>query len=129
MSRPLSPAPRVAALLLATAIAPGCASWHSIGKETPTTYVAREKPRALRISLAESTMVLDQPFARGDSIFGAVKRSGSRREMAIPVLSLRKVEARSSSPKAARIVLGGIGFLTAGLLVAMIIAHPHLNPR
>ncbi len=121
--------PQLVAMLLATAVVSGCASWHSIGKEAPAAYVAREKPRSLRVSVAESTMVLGQPFARGDSILGTIERSGSRGEMAIPASSLRTVEGRSSSPKAARIVLGGIGLLSVGFLAALIIVHPHFSPN
>jgi len=128
MSRPRFLATHTVALLLTTIVAPGCASWHSIGKETPAAYVAREKPRSLRVSVAESTMVLGQPFARGDSILGTIERSGSRGEMAIPVSSLRRVEVRSSSPKVARLFLGGIGLLSVGFLAALIIVRPHFNP-
>jgi hypothetical protein len=64
---------QVVAMLLISTGATGCASWHSIGKETPAAYVAHEKPDVVRFSVGDSSLVLSRPAVQGDSVIGLCK--------------------------------------------------------
>jgi hypothetical protein len=89
--------PRVTACLaLLAVLAPGCASWHSIGKETPAVYVARERPDVVRFSVGDSSLVLSRPDVRGDSVIGLCKSVHPHRWAGVRGDQIREMEIHSA---------------------------------
>src|SRR5882672_1012528 len=109
----------------------GCALWHEVGKEDLSRYLEREKPGKVRISLADSTLVLTRPVLHRDSLLGLVRESRSPQYAAVPVADIQKMETRtfrgSPSGKMAASVLGGL--LVGVLVTVLIFSTPrHTNP-
>ena len=104
------PNPRIASavLLLFIVLASGCASWHSIGKETPPEFIFRAKPEAVRLTLPESTLVLSVPSVRGDSILGVSRATRPPQMLAVSASNIRELKTLGA-PKSAKIMLGTIG--------------------
>ncbi|TMQ53981.1 MAG: hypothetical protein E6K77_02410 [Candidatus Eisenbacteria bacterium] len=126
MNRPTSTAVRAAGILALPLVLMSCSSWHSIGKGPPADYVAREKPRSVRVSLAESTLVLSRPIVRGDTVVGLDLDARPVRPVALPAADIRNLEV--PSPKgstAAKVVVGT--FWVTGLALAVAFAF-HRDP-
>jgi hypothetical protein len=118
------------AAFLTLAAIPGAAhsGWRSIGNETPSTYIEREKPRAVRLVVAESTFVLNRPLISGDSLIGTLE-SGSKR-IAFATAHVRKFEVASKyAPKGVRIAMMGMGIVVVSTVAALLIANPTVKLR
>ena len=109
---------------LAVTLLCGCAGWHSIGKEPPAQYLAREKPRTVRVSLAESTFVLSGPAMREDSVVGFAREGTPVRPVAVPITDIRKLEVRSlKGSTTGKVVVGTFWGMGLAMLVLFAI-HP-----
>ncbi len=113
--------PRVAACLaLVAVLAPGCASWHSIGKETPAAYVAHEKPDVVRFSVGDSSLVLSRPAVRGDSVIGLCKSVHPHQWIGVRGDEIREMEIHSARGTTR-------GKIVAGAIAASMIAFAILT--
>jgi hypothetical protein len=124
VNHPASTTLHAAGILLTTFVLVGCSSWHSIGRGLPADYVAREKPSSVRVSLAESTLVLSRPVVRGDSVVGLAKEPKPARLVAVPAADIRKLEARSAKGStAAKIIVGTFWAMGLAAMVALALYH------
>jgi hypothetical protein len=105
--------PLLAIPFLTLAVISGCSSWRTIHEESPEAYIDRAKPSRVRVSVAESTIVLTRPSVLGDSVVGAPKGSAVRARVAIAASEIRKVEGPTSGP-------GFIAFGAVTLAAALI---------
>jgi len=96
MNRQRVLARQAAATFLVVALWSGCASWHSIGKDTPVAYVAREKPDLVRLSVGDSSLVLSRPVVQGDSLVGLAKSVHPHRWVAVRGDEIRGMEIHSA---------------------------------
>jgi len=110
-----SRASAISALFLTLA---GCSSWHTIESESPAAYIARAKPSRVRLSVAESTLVMGHPAVSGDSIVGTLSASRPREKVAVPASDIGKLEGPSSGP-------GLLGFVlvTGAATVLYFLSH------
>src|SRR5438477_9261001 len=86
---------RIIPLIILLTLANGCALWHEVGKGDLSGYLAREKPGTVRVSLADSTLVLTRPLIQRDSLLGLVRESRPPQYAAVNVADIQKVEART----------------------------------
>ena len=108
----------------------GCALWHDVGTKDLSSYLETEKPGAVRVSLADSTLVLTRPLLHRDSLLGVVRESRPPQYAAVPVSEIRKVEARSfqGSPSA-KVAAGVLGVIVAAAIVGVALSGPsRTNP-
>jgi hypothetical protein len=113
-----------ASLAFITPPAVAYAGWRSIGNEAPTTYIAREKPRAVRFVVAESTFVLTRPLISGDSLIGTLE-SGPQRKIVVAASDVRKFEVASKyAPKGVRLAMMGMGIVVVSTVAALLIVNP-----
>ena len=118
-------------MLLLMAVFQGCALWHDVGTKDLSSYLEKEKPGSVRISLQDSTLVLTRPLLHRDSLLGLVRESRPPQYAAVSVADIQKVEARtfrgSPSAKVAAGVMGG--FLVAILVAVIFTSGPtRTNP-
>ena len=118
------------AVLLLIVTLGGCSLWHEVGKDDLQGFLEREKPQTVRVSLAESTVVLTQPIVLRDSLTGTVRETRPPQHAAISTADIRRVDARSrNGPKALRLSLGAIGAAALAIAAIAIIApHPMSIP-
>ena len=87
--------PRLSLAILFIAALAGCAAWRVV-KDPPAEYVARRKPDVVRLTLADTSMVLSRPQARGDSVVGLGKGIHPRRWTGIPSSEIRGLEIHTT---------------------------------
>ena len=118
---------RICSLVLSSVLASGCASWHTIGEESPAAYLMRARPRVARLSLAESTLVLSRPVLHGDSVVGLAKEAKPSRPVAVPTADIRKLEVCSAKGSmAAKVAVGTFWVTGLALMVALAFHHPRI---
>jgi hypothetical protein len=128
MDRLAADASRFALILAMTLVLAGCATWHSTGTERPAAFIARKKPEAVRLTLAESTLVLRLPSVRADSILGVSRTTKPPQMLAVPASDVRRLETLGP-PKSAKIMLGTISAGALAIVIAaMIFASPQRVP-
>jgi hypothetical protein len=82
-------------LLILVLTAPGCAGWRAV-KSPPVEYIAKENPDVVRLSLAESRLVLSRPAVHGDSIIGLSKAEHPHRWVAVPEGTIQGIEIHTT---------------------------------
>jgi hypothetical protein len=105
------------ASLLLTLYLPACGSWH-VGTPTPAAFIEKEQPPQVRVTRVDgSTIDLDKPSIRGDSLLGTPVSEAalyvSGQEVAIALSDIRTVAVRKTS-----MLMTG---LVAGAIVAIVI--------
>ena len=127
MDRPAGVTFFLAATFALTFLLNGCAGWHTV-KGPSAEYIAREKPEAVRLTLAESTLVLRLPSVRADSILGVSRTTKPPQMLAVPASDVRRLETLGP-PKSAKIMLGTISAAALAIVIAaMIFSSPQTNP-
>ena len=103
--------------LFALLYLPACTSWQ-VGTPTPAQFVEREHPGRLRVTRTDSsTVTLDDPAVRGDSLVGLLAGADSARIVGIPLSDVTSVASREGSTGktillTAGIVIGALGVVT-----------------
>ncbi len=107
----------VISCLLAVCNVPACTSWQ-VGTPTPAQFVEREHPERLLVTRTDSsTVTLDSPTVRGDTLVGLLAGADSARIVGIPLSDVTSVASREGSTGktillTAGIVVGALGVLT-----------------
>lgn len=104
-----------------------CTSWH-VGTPTPAQFIEREHPAQVRVTRADgSTVLLDSPVVRGDSLVGQLAGTptvaDSARGAGLPLgdvasVAIREPSAGKTILLTAGIVVGVFGILTIASFVA-----------
>jgi hypothetical protein len=87
--------------MLLLAYLPACANWQ-VGGPTPAEYVAAKSPPRVRVTLADSSIViLKSPIIRGDSLIGFVgsglAKDDPMRTVSFPLSDVRAVEVNKGT--------------------------------
>ncbi|TMQ59960.1 MAG: hypothetical protein E6K76_03325 [Candidatus Eisenbacteria bacterium] len=118
--------PLAATLAAFALVASSCSTWHSIGKDRPAEFIAREKPSAVRVSFADSMLVLIGPALQGDTLLGLAKGDPSR-HVGIPLSEIRRLDVRTLRGSTAGKVIVGT-FWATGLALAIYSLFHHDPP-
>ena len=105
---------------------PACTSWQ-VGGPTPAQFIEQERPTQVQVSRTDgSTIVLNSPTIRGDSLIGTVSRGNVRdarnSSVSVPLSDVRTLAvSRSSTGMTVMIVVVGI------IVVGVIALHEYAN--
>ena len=119
--------PRIAALVLVVGAFPGCAGWHAV-KGPPAEYIAKEKPDVVRLTLADSTLVLSRPTVSGDAVMGKGKNGRSPRVVGVPQAEIRSMEIHTTrGSKGAKFAAVSVTVLFVSFAVLAAVAGGHVS--
>jgi hypothetical protein len=111
-------------LLLATS---GCAGWRAV-KSPPAEYIAKENPDVVRLSLAESRMVLSRPAVHGDSVIGLSKAEHPHRWVTVPEGSIQGMEIHTTrGTRGTKIAAISITTLLVSFAVLVVVSDGNRN--
>lgn len=106
-------------LLLIAACGSGCHVWRA---QPPSQTMAYRQTSKLRITRhSGSTVILEQPTIRGDTIHGIVRSSQSAGEVRIPLSDVREVATRHLSAWRTTAIVTGVatGFAAGAYMAAV----------
>jgi hypothetical protein len=106
----------VVSLLVAAALLPACVASHRV---SPAQYVPEHRPDRILVMDADGFIhLLDQPAIQGDSLVGV--EVGTSDRLSFKVDEVTDAMVRAPSPKRTALLVGGLGALTAGGVVAIL---------
>ncbi len=96
----------------------GCAAWNSIGQRSPADFISRERPREVRVTTRDTTLVLRRPVVQADSIVGTAKEPAPPHRVVIASADAQSLQCRGpSDSKTGKIIVGSVAAVVIAALV------------
>ena len=111
------------ACLLLLSYLPACSTWHT-GTPTPAQFIEKEHPEAVRVIRMDGTTVnLEAPAIRGDSLVGTVGgglvQADSARTISLALSDVSSVAVKRGSAGRTLLLVGGVLIATMVIVYAV----------